>query len=257
MKLNKIATIIQARNGSSRLPNKTVDDFGDSSLLTKVVNRLVDGPVDTDIWVTTTDKPEDDSICNIANNLGVNVFRGDEFNVLKRFADCINAMPKTPDLIVRMCADRPFACYQLLKELLEIYYLMGEPDYFCNNKPISYPRGFDLEIIKSSVIQRTYEVIDWENTFTEKSYDIEEEHVTPYIFYRPDIFDIQSYTCPYINLGWVNLTIDEQIDHDSLLPVQDRLEAIPGYFTYRDVFNLITTNPELFKGNMDVEHFNP
>ena len=110
---------------------------------------------------------------------------------------------------------------------------------------------------KKNTLNSIRNIEDRLDLLQEKSYDVEKEHVTPYIFYRPDIFDIQSYTCPYINLGWVNLTIDEQIDHDSLLPVQDRLEAIPGYFTYRDVFNLITTNPQLFKGNMDVEHFNP
>ena len=71
------------------------------------------------------------------------------------------------------------------------------------------------------------------------------------------MFDVKFYTCPYGNFGRINLTVDEEIDRDTLIPIQEILEEIPGYFTYRDVFNLIAIKPELFQGNINVEHFNP
>lgn len=81
---NRTAIILQARTGSTRLPQKMTKIFnGNKSLLEIIVARL--SGTGLPIIIGTSTNIADDVIENIAIANGTKVFRGDENDVLKRF----------------------------------------------------------------------------------------------------------------------------------------------------------------------------
>ena len=71
-----IAVIIQARMGSSRLPNKVMKEVLGKPLIDYLLERVsIVEKVDQIILATTT-KPEDDSLAKHVTLLGYDVFRG-------------------------------------------------------------------------------------------------------------------------------------------------------------------------------------
>ena len=60
--MTSVIGIIQARNGSTRLPNKVIKKLGDKIILEILLNRLVKSKTMNKLVVATTTKEEDDII---------------------------------------------------------------------------------------------------------------------------------------------------------------------------------------------------
>jgi spore coat polysaccharide biosynthesis protein SpsF len=223
--------VVQARVGSSRLPGKVLMPFGETTMLGRIVERLRDV---APIVVATSVAPADDAIVSECDRSDVPVFRGDEDDVLARFAACVRALPAQPRLVVRICADRPFACPVLLRELLDLYELTGAPDYLSNTVPQSYPVGLDLELVGTDVLLEAAGEAD-------APYD--REHVTPFVYRRPDRYRLVNIPCPFGPYEQVRATVDTQRDYDALTVVAQRLSAGSDY---RDLLTLASLEPELF-----------
>jgi spore coat polysaccharide biosynthesis protein SpsF len=206
--------------------------FGEGTLLSHILGRL-DGVAD--LWVATTDDAEDDEVAAAARRAGANVFRGSADDVLGRYAACVAAMPETPELVLRLCADRPFACRKLATELLAAYDDAGAPDYFANTYPgKSYPDGLDLELVRTRVLlEAAAEAVD--------SY--EREHVTPFVYRRPERYSLVGLACPFGDHSAVRATIDTPADYEALRTVDRRLG---DDYDYLGVLSLATIEPELF-----------
>ena len=74
----KIAAIVQARMGSSRLPGKVLKDLGGATVLDRVLNRLGRSRLIQESLVATTIEPADDAIVEYCERTGRKVFRGSE-----------------------------------------------------------------------------------------------------------------------------------------------------------------------------------
>ena len=83
--MGSTVAIIQARMGSSRLPGKMMMELAGIPIIEWVVRRVQGAALLDDIIVATSDADIDDDLALIAKNLGVQVFRGSEANVLDRF----------------------------------------------------------------------------------------------------------------------------------------------------------------------------
>jgi spore coat polysaccharide biosynthesis protein SpsF len=229
---DRVAIVVQARVGSTRFPGKVLAPFGGSTLLGHIVARLRDT---AQLWVATTTNAEDDEIERLCHDAGVGVFRGSADDVLGRFAACIEQMPQTPELVVRMCADRPFACPRLIKELFDAYDDAGAPDYLSNTLPRkSFPDGFDVEIARTpALLEAAADAAD----------PYEREHVTPFLYRNPERFDLAGLPCPYGDFSSVRATIDTPEDYEALRVVHSRLGE---QYDYRDVLTLATLEPGRF-----------
>ena len=224
--------IVQARAGSMRLPGKVLLPFGESTLLGHILDRLQ--PAGLPLWVATSDQPGDDAVTAESGAHGASVFRGAEDDVLGRFAGCLDAAGPEHELVVRVCADRPFCCPVLLAELLDLYDAADGPDYLSNTITRSYPDGLDLELVRAKCLRAAAQ---------EAPDPYEREHVTPFLYRRPKRFRLVEAFCPFGNFGSVRATIDTQHDYDMLVEVQ---RLLPADADYRDVLNLATLSPELF-----------
>ena len=170
-----VVVIVQARASSSRLPGKVLKPFGEATLLAHILKRL--RPAGLPVWVATSLDSSDDPIATIGSAEADGVHRGELDDVLARFIGCLDALPVEPELVLRVCADRPFVDPELAQGLVEAYGEVGNPDYLANNVPKSYPDGLDLELIRTDALRRAdAEAID----------SAEREHVTPFVYRRPD-----------------------------------------------------------------------
>ncbi len=223
--------------GSSRLPGKSLLPFGESTLLQHIVRRLRKMKTDVELVVATSALPEDDAIERACEEEGVPVFRGPADDVLARFVTTVGALPARPDLVLRVCADRPLLGARLVDELLAAYDDAGRPDYLSNNLVPSFPDGLDLELVRTDALVEAAR-------FAAAPY--EREHVTPFVYRNPDRFSCVGYPCPCGDFSWVRVTIDVPEDYEALRHVHGRLAGADPDYDWRDVIELAQTEPEFF-----------
>lgn len=219
---------------STRLPGKSLREFGGSTLLQHILRRLKGMAAPVSLLVATSTEPVDDAIDAACREDGVAVFRGAAGDVLGRVAAALRELEPRPELTLRVCADRPLVCPRLADELLALYDEVGRPDYLSNTLEKSYPDGLDLELVRTEVLLEA----------ADRAVDAyEREHVTPYVYRRPERFSLVNVICPYGNFSHVRATIDYAADHEALERVAARLG--PDH-DWRDVLTLAEVEPELF-----------
>ncbi len=192
--------IIQARMRSTRLPGKVLADLGGKPVLRWVVDaaRAIPG-VDQTIVATSTGA-DDDAVATWGEANGVLVFRGDEDDVLGRFAGA--ARLGNADMVVRVTADCP------LLDPIEAGKVVsavsaGTVDYACNNDPPTYPDGLDCEAFARTALDRAA---------SNARRPSEREHVTLYIRDPNNGFRCTNIRCPAGDLNGERWTLDTPQD---------------------------------------------
>jgi spore coat polysaccharide biosynthesis protein SpsF len=226
-----VAAIVQARMGSSRFPGKVLAPFAGSTVLQHVLKQLGRVSHPLALIVATTDRDEDDAVASACAESGVDVFRGSAEDVLGRFVACIDGMSVRPELVLRICADRPLLCPVLVDELLAAYVELGRPDYLSNNLPPSYPDGLDLELVRAECLEQAH---------SETDDPYEREHVTPFVYRRTERFRLAGLVCPFGNFSHVRTALDTRDDHERLIRLWERL---PEAYDYRDVLTAVELAP--------------
>jgi spore coat polysaccharide biosynthesis protein SpsF len=236
----KVGAIIQARCGSTRLPNKIFAQIAGKPLLEHVIHRLEACKNLNDIIVATTENTVDDTVYDWCINRNCKVFRGSENNVLKRYYDA--AKKFKVDVVVRITADNPFKEPFIIDELVNII-LKGKHDYVCNNNPPSFPEGLDVEVFTFASLEKAY---------LEARGPDELEHVTPYFYNNPDKFQQFNYKSKK-NLTHLRWTIDTKEDLDFARLVYNDLYSSDKMFLMGDILRLLCEKPELLKINQYVK----
>ena len=214
--MDNISIIIQARTGSTRLPNKMIKPFyEDKSLLEIIITRLKE--VGIPIIVATTTNNNDDSIEKIAHTLSVDVFRGNENDVLARFIEAAKKFNVTK--IIRVCADNPLLDIKGLVYLKNSF-TKSEVDYWCYSTTENLPTikthyGFWAEGVTLDALL---------NVKKSTSDLLYREHVTNYIYSHADQFSIHNeHINPNVEKNKVRLTIDTQQDFELIKTIYSEL----------------------------------
>lgn len=233
----KVAAIVQARMGSTRLPGKVLKDLGGETVLARVVNRLRRAGLITDLLVATTDLAEDDAIVKECRSLSVSVSRGDRDDVLDRYFRA--AQLAKADVIVRITSDCPLIDPEVTDKTIAAF-LEARPDYASNGLVLTYPRGLDTEVMSFAALGKA-----WQGA--RKSY--EREHVTPYIYEHPAEFKLLSVTddADHSSQRW---TVDTVEDLEFVRQIYARFRS--GPFQWRDVLDLLEREPSLLELNRSV-----
>ena len=198
----KIGIIIQARNGSTRLPKKvTLPFYNNQTILEIILIKLK--KLSLPIVIATTTNPEDDNISLIAKKEKAYVFRGNENNVLKRFIDCSHKFNFSH--IIRVCADNPFLDIELISEMIQkdIDY---SAHFFKNKASIKTHWGIFSEFVSLNALKKI-------NLLTNAK--IFQEHVTNYIYENQNEFKISKLNPPKICINKnIRLTVDTKNDFE-------------------------------------------
>lgn len=202
----RVLALIQARLGSSRLPGKSqlplpLSAVGDhQTILGHVISRAQRSALVSEIIVATTTQPLDDPLAALAARLGVGVFRGDEQDVLGRFA---GALPQTSpaDTLVRLTADNP-AIDPTFLDAAVAHHHAAQADYTYTS---GLPLGTNIEVISASALGKAHRAARQPD---------EREHVTPYLRRHPELFRLETLalTVPPA-VAALRLTIDYPSDY--------------------------------------------
>src|SRR5690348_14470818 len=105
MRRPRTVAIVQARMNSQRLPGKMMQNLEGAPIMEWVLHRTARARLLDGVVLATTEQAADDPLVEVGQRLGVGIFRGDENDVLGRFARA--AEISKAETVVRICADRP------------------------------------------------------------------------------------------------------------------------------------------------------
>ena len=225
--MNAVA-LIQARLGSTRLPCKMMLSLHGLPLIDWVTRRVAVSRLLSQIVVATSEAPINDPLALHLERQGVEVFRGPEDDVLKRFR--LAAEKARATHIVRVCADNPLIWGGEIDNLIRHYRERLEhsgagdspvwPDentlYAYNHIPRNnlYPDGLGAEMISWPLLRLLDETA---------GVPAHREHCLSYIWDNPQRFVISTFDPPDSGLRHPEIKLDVDTPEDyrklALLPV--------------------------------------
>lgn len=237
-----LGIIIQARTGSTRLPQKMLlpfyNGFSVLELLLKKLKRNIAG---ANIIIATTKNRTDDEIFNIAIKHNVKCFRGDEDDVLSRF---INAAKENKiSKIIRICADNPFLDVLSLQVLIDKF-SVSDCDYMSFSTSEGIPTikthyGFWAEAVTFDALVKASALTN------EKLYH---EHVTNYIYTHK-----ANFKCQFIEIDReveqmrIRLTLDTLSDFEMQKEIYYILTETNNEFSIKHVIDVLNKHPKFFE----------
>ena len=171
----RVIAVVQARLGSTRLPGKALLDLGGRPMLEHVLVRAAAVPGVDQVVLATTVSPEDGALADLARDVGIQCVRGSVDDVLDRFHTVLLEHPA--EAVMRIAADCPLLDPEVSGRVASEYRRLAEIDYVSNVQPPTYPDGLDTEVISAAALERAWR---------EARSGSDREHVTPYLWSRPD-----------------------------------------------------------------------
>lgn len=234
MKKEKLGLIIQARVGSTRLPNKvTLPFYENDSILDIVIKKVLYlKERGIPIVLSTGSNKENDVLNEYAKKYKINFFQGNEENVLDRFVKTSEAFNFSH--IIRVCSDNPFLDVNFIDSLIQVYD-KEEYDYYSYKDHFNVPAirthlGLFIEIVSLSSLK-----IEEKN---EKKINIL-EHVTKYVYEHPKKFKIYLEKFPDFlkEKYFLRFTIDDKNDFDNLKSIYPYYKISSLYETVKYIEN--------------------
>jgi len=234
-----VVAVVQARMGSSRLPNKVLEPILDKPMLQHVVERVRQARTVERVVVATTDRSADDAVEAFCRARRIDVFRGSEDDVLDRFYRA--AAEFRADVVVRITADCPLIDPAVVDKVV-LRGFAGDVDYVTNRLRYTYPDGLDVESFSFAALAQAWK---------EARLPADREHVTSYIR-NPRRFRIagvenETDLSPR-NLRW---TVDEPADLQFVRAVYERLGGNGNRFGLQEVLALLDREPGIAQINAD------
>lgn len=239
--MKHVLTVIQARTGSSRLPDKVLLPLGEKTVLEVMVERVKKAKYAGDVVVATTWDKADDIIAETCHKSRIKCFRGHETDLLDRHFSA--ALEYDSDVVVKIPSDCPLIDHKTI-DLVIGYFLAhtNHFDYVSNLHPGSWPDGNDVEVMSIQAL---------ETAWRDAQKDFEREHTTPYLWENPDLFKMSNITRNdgrdfSMSHRW---TLDYKEDYIFIKTVYDILQSQNPDFTCDDILQLVNEQPELLKIN--------
>lgn len=235
---NELSFFLQARLGSTRLPNKVLLPFyKQQSILSLLIKRLKLFS-NIDLILVTSDLERDNPLIELAKKENIKYYRGSDNDVLKRFIDAANFIGCND--IIRICCDNPFLDLESIQTLIS-YKKASKCDYISfkiNNKPaITTHFGFWSEFVTLDALKKIQNYTD----------DIfYHEHVTNYIYTNPQKFTLRWINAPTCLCGRedIRLTIDTFNDFKNIQQIYSEIYLNNKNIQIKDIIKYLNNHPE-------------
>ena len=234
----KTLIIIQARTGSTRLPNKVLLPLARAPLLQRMIERVqcISSPVE--IIVATTTDGSDDPIRKLCRKINVKCFSGHPTDLLDRHYQAAKA--EQADIVVKIPSDCPLIDPAVIDRVLRFHRnSIRHFDFVSNLHPATYPDGNDVELM-------TFESLECAWRDAKKNY--EREHTTPYMWEHPELFKLANVEWELdLNLSMSHRwTIDFPEDYEFIRTVYDELwDRLRPNFSLHEILTLLKLKPEI------------
>ena len=247
--VKRVIAIIQARMGSSRLPGKVLSLVCDRPMLWHIVDRVRAVRGVAGVVVATSDSSSDDTIYEFCREFQIDVYSGSLNDVLDRFYRC--ARSHRAEVVLRVTGDCPLFDPEIVSQMLQRFRGEGPFDHMgvatgAGVAGVSgggrYPDGLDAELTSIDAL---------ETAWCEATQPLEREHVTPFVWKRPERFRVATHfsLVDYSHLRW---TVDNQEDLDVIRRIYAALYDPHRHFVMQDVLDFLAAHPEIGQRN---QHF--
>ncbi|MBI3032828.1 aldo/keto reductase [Candidatus Woesearchaeota archaeon] len=255
----RIAVIIQARVGSTRLPSKILLNLAGKPMLTHIIERcqtlLDNGDIDAIVVATSTN-------VKIAQECGVQWYQGSEDDIMQRYKEA--AQKYAADIIIRVTADCPLVDVEEISRMLA-YFMEHQThnsdkflklDYIHNisNTGLTLnntgvPLGLGAEIITKEALLKA-------DALAVKPYQRE-----PFLVIEefPQQFSTEFFPAsPWLQHHTFRLTVDEQADYDLMNIIYDKLyhplarSARERIVTIKECIDFLKSHPDIAAINSNV-----
>ncbi len=228
----KYLVMIQARCGSTRLPNKVLKDLCGKPALQRMIERVQKSKLIDEVMVITSIDKNNLPIVKLCSDIGVRVGIGSEEDVLDRYYQTAKLI--RPEYVIRLTADCP--CFDA--EILDLALSGLDPSTdYCGMLSESFADGLDLEIIRFSALERSWK---------EAVHSFEREHVTQYIIRHPELFNLQDLVSPIGYFGNNRWTVDEPEDFELVQKIYEHFFSLGNEeFGYKEILDYLSKNPDI------------
>lgn len=234
----KNLAIIQARMGSSRLPNKVLKDLCGKPALWHVINRVKKSKLIDEIIIATTIEKQDLQIVKFCADNDIRVFVGSESDVLDRYYQAARLLK--PENIIRITSDCPLHDAKIIDNVIEKH-MKEDNDYTSNTLRPTFPDGLDCEVMKFSALENA-----WENAHMMS----EREHVTQYLI-KNDVIK-KGCLLNTVNRESERWTLDTDADYNFINSIYNELYYTNPEFSTEDIYRLLAEKPEIRKINQGI-----
>ncbi|MDX2129118.1 MAG: glycosyltransferase family protein [Chloroherpetonaceae bacterium] len=243
-----ILVVVQARTGSSRLPNKTLFPILGESILWRQIERIQAAKTPFALVVATTIEEKDDPIRQICKEHHLECFSGHPTDLLDRHLKATQFFEQISGVkintVVKIPSDCPLIDPEVIDTVLSFYTSQqGNYDFVSNLHPATYPDGNDVECMP-------YDLLELAAKEASKPY--EREHTTPFFWEQPERFRIGNVVWGSgLNYSMSHrFTIDYQEDYDFIKVVYEKLyKPESPIFSLSDILALLENEPEIYQIN--------
>jgi glutamate-1-semialdehyde 2,1-aminomutase len=214
----KTVAIVQARMGSTRLPNKVMKPIAGVPMIKLLLERLALAAEVDEIVVATSEDARNHPLADHVLALGYRCYRGSENDVLDRYLQA--AKTAAADVVVRITGDCPLIDPGLVDEAIRRFKAAG----------VDYLAALERAAREA-----------------EKAFD--REHVTPFL--REAGQFRQAAMQNDEDLSALRWTVDEPADFEVVTNVFDHF-APDIHFTWQQVLTLQRSQPQLFAANQQL-----
>lgn len=201
--MTRVVCVVQARQGSSRLPGKALRPLKGRPMIAHVLERAKAIEGLDDVVLATSLRDVDDLLADYVAGLRVAVVRGSEQDVLERF--WVAASLARADIVMRVTGDCPFLDPAIARDVLALYriaHAMSGTQYFWNDTLHSgWPDGTDVEVFSIGVLEEAH---------LKARAQRDREHVTSWI---RDYHRVETFYCPEDH-SQIKLSVDRPEDYD-------------------------------------------
>ncbi len=249
----KIVATIEARTGSTRLPNKVLREILGQPMLARIIERARHSRRLHQIVVATTDLPQDRVLVELAGSCGVSAFRGSEEDLLSRLHGAVEFAQA--DILVSLTGDNPFIDPRLIDDMVDA---MSDGAQYVATTHMQHARHW--------AAQRTFPIgVSVQVLYADLVREQHREQTEPAVRHL-GLYPI--YDCPdqrYRRLafeavgpyaGWrhpeLRMTVDTEQDFQLATRVYEELYPREPAFSTGEAIALIASRPELRDLNREV-----
>lgn len=232
----KIVFAIQARLGSTRLPQKALRNLEDKPILRNIFDNLKSAFPNASFYLTTSDSDQDHELIRAVKSWGFPASQAPVDDIITRLYRTLKE--SQANTLVRIWGDCPFVCSDIVQEMLTIFF-KNNLDYIsnCDRELRTLPTGVDLEIYSSNLLNNLNTAVK-DTKLREFPMEYIREQVPP---------ARKSHFAPANALAGLHLTIDYPEDLQAAQQIYAALKIknkMP--FLFNDLETLYKQNPQLF-----------
>lgn len=254
--MGKIVATIEARTGSTRLPEKVLKPFPgipEISMLGHIIERVKRSRKVDEVVVATTILPRDEVVCKVAEKHGVSSFRGSEHDILSRLDGAIEFSAAT--VLVSLTGDNPFIDPDFIDDMVEYWdtgfdYVGSTHMQHCRvwDAVRTFPSGVTAQVVRAELVR-------------ERAKALQDEHVREkglYCIYGDEDarYKLGAFEAAGKYAAWrhpeLRMTVDTAEDFQLATEVYGTLYPANDRFSTGEAIEMIAASDRLRSMNGDV-----